>query len=1201
MYADSLVHKLKDRGLLRMAVFCALFLICSLSAFGQEATIVGTITDQSGSVVPNVNITATNVETGQSRTITSNGEGQYVLPALHIGHYDVTAEATGFKKSVKNGVVLSVGDRERVDFAMSVGAIQQSVTVEANAIQVQSDTGEVSSVINGRQITQLQTNGRSLYTLANLTPGASSGQGDFQIPTPMGGDQNISFNGQRVAHNLYLVDGAETADRGGSGAIVMPSLDAIAEFRELTSNYSAEYGLSSAGTVSTVLKSGTKQLHAGAWWFGRNDYLNARNFFSPRQTLTGGLNAVPELRFNTWGFNVGGPVQFKHTDNPKTFFFYNMEWRRLVTGGSIRTGVPFTSTYGGDLSQAVAFSIANPTNSLFNNRSGNNPGSMHTPCSNAVSSSVTAKFNAAGVPLSTCDASGNVLTAGAFPGNVIPASLLDSNAQALLKAGIFPAPTSNNTFIGGGNSPTSVKEELARVDHTFSDKFSVYGHWISEQILQTDIPTRWSGGANLPTVGDTFGNPSYSATIHTTYTISPTLLNEASFNYDGNRINMLPLGNYKIPSGFAQHKYFPGTTNVIPVINLNAGGRTGARFDANWNPWINTADDYQIRDDVSWTKGAHQLKIGGSWANFRKAQPLQVNTQGNFSFNGNFTGFDFADFLLGLSNSYNEAALKDTRHWNSVSWAAYVQDNWRATRRLTLNLGLRWDGIPHTSEINGQMSNFIPSLYSSAAQPVFANANATQICSGVGIPNASCTAASPGLSASSVPALAGLLFYANGLGVPGKTPGVTNGLVNNHWNNWGPRIGFAYDLTGSGKTIVRGGFGAMYERIQGNDMYQAGGNNLFGAQPTVNNVSLSDPHIGVDASNSNISTASLPVTVNSITELNPTRYKNPVSYQYSAGVQQQLAANTVVSVAYVGNQNRYQSNAQEIDLPNINLLNSLTGANYNSSLPFLGYHSIKVDQNEVNSHYNSMQVELHSNLHHGLQIQAAYTLARSIDPTTGTGGDGFDLNTPSNPYLGWRGDVGPSVFDRTHVAFVNFIYDLPIFRNSQNRFAKSVLGGWQLSGIVTMESGVPINLGVTGSNICQTLTNCSVRPNLVGKIAYPKTAATVNNSTLNSMQWFDPTAFAPQFLSGANANVRGFGNLGHNALRGPGRDNWNLAMFKTFAFGERLHAELRAESFNTWNHTQFNGVNTGIGGSEAGRITSAFDPRVFQLGAKVIF
>jgi len=1187
-YAESIVQAVTPRRRRFFLMLSVLMSMFAIQAFAQDATLVGTVTDSSGAVVPNAAITITNKATGQVRKLTTNDTGQYVASALPIGSYDVRVQATGFSQAYTTGLVLNIGDRRRIDFSLKVGTTQTSITVEAAPIVVKTESGEVSGLITGEQITQLETNGRSLYSIVNLTPGASSLQGDFQIPTPMGGDKNVSFNGQRVAHNLFKIDGAEAADRGGSGSIVMPSIDAIAEFRQLTSNYSAEYGLSSSATVTSVLKSGTRTFHAAGWWFGRNDAFNARNYFTPRFNANGTQNKMPKLRFNTYGFNAGGPVKFKSGSEPKTFFFYNMEWRDLIQGGALRTNVPFASTYGGNLNEAINLGGLLNTGQT----------TVHVPNFSSLSSAQQARFTAAGL------SSGQ-----AFPNNTIPTSLLDPNAQALLKAGIFPAPTSGRTFIGGGDAPTNVREELVRMDHTFNDKFSIFGHFIAEQISTTDIPTRWSGGANLPTVFDTFGNPSYSGVVHATHIISPTLLNEVAFNYGGNRINILPQGKYKLSdTGFSQHKLFGGTTDITPIINLNAGGKTGARYDANWTPWNNKADSYEIRDDLSWTKGAHQFKIGGGWLNFRKLQPLQTSTQGNFGFNGNFTGYDFADFLLGFSSGYSEAALKDDRNWNSVSWFGYVQDNWHATRRLTLNLGLRWDGIPHTAEINGQMSNFYPNLYTAANAPLFANANGTQICSGNGVPNSSCTAASPALATGPNPALNGLLQYANGLGVPGRTPGIDNGLVDNYWNNFGPRLGFAYDLTGGGTTVLRGGLGIMFERLQGNDMYQAGGNNLFGGTASLSNVSLSDPHVGVDQTNATISATTLPVTVNSLQALDKTRYKNPTSYQYSLGIQHQLGRQTVLSTSYVGNQNRYLSFRQELNLPNASLLptfiaNSTAASQYNKVVPFLGYRSINLAQNGADSNYNSLQVELRSKIR-DLSLQAAYTWSRSLDPTTGTGGDDFDLNNTTNPYLGWKNDWGPSIFDRTHVAFVNFIYDVPFFRTSSNGLVKNTLGGWQVSGIVTVQTGAPLNLGVSGSNICQTLQNCAVRPNQTGAISYPKTATTLSSGN-NTIQWFDPSAFAINFLPGTTTAT--FGNMRKNALRGPGRDNWNMALFKNIAFTERLHSELRFEAYNIWNHTQFRGdvnaggVNTGIGGTDVGKLTSAYDARTLQLGAKIIF
>lgn len=1209
----------------RAVVVGALVLLLSDFASAQElasATIVGTVTDSSGGAIPNVAITITNTDTNLSTATTTNEVGQYIVPNLGIGTYLVRAESPKFKTAEQKGVLLQLGDRRRVDFIMEVGAATTVVTVESQSgpVSVQTDSNEISTVLTGQQVTQLTTNGRSLYELVNLVPGASSAQVDFQTPTPMGGDSTISFNGQRVAHALYMVDGGEAADRGGNGSIVMPSIDALSEFRVQTSNYAAEFGLSSGATISTAVKSGTDQFHASAWWFGRNDDLDARNWFNPAP------QHVQELRFNLWGFNVGGPIKFKRGATAKTFFFYNMEWRREVLGGGINQVVPFASTYGGDLSQAVAYNNANG-NALFNTTNGalSMPLGVQAPYACQVSAAVQQQFATAGQALSGCTGGSPDPTKAepfVYNGqtNVINPALINPNAAALLKAGIFPAPTSDDFFHGGQNAPTNVREEIVRIDHTFNNNWSIFGHFIDEsEILQTDVPARWSG-ANLPTSSDTFGNPSYQAVVHLANTIRPNLLNEIAFNYGGNRINIEPLGVYAISgTGFQENRLFSGPNTILPIVALN--GKTGSQYNQNWSPWNNTANSYQIRDDLSWTKGAHQFKFGGSWLWFKKAQPLQDSPQGNFGFNGTFTGYDFADFLLGLSNSYSEAALKDTRHWNSVSWGAYVQDDWRATRRLTLNLGLRWDGIPHTAEVNGQQSNFYLNLWNASGAAAafapgsgigFANANGTQICSGVGIPNATCTGPNPYLAAGPNPALNGLLSYDNGLGIAGQN-GISKGLVNNHWDTFGPRVGFAYDVTGKGKTVVRAGFGTFYERIQGNDMYQSGANNLFGGNPTLSNVSLTNPHIGVGPGGAVISASTLPVTVNGLTALNPNYYKIPTSYQYSAGIQHQVAARTVASVAYVGNVGRYESYAQEINMPAFNLLPTFftsTGTNLgNENLyrPYLGYGGIKMDQNGANSSYNSLQISLRSQIH-DLTLQAAYTYAHARDSADNinNGGDGGDLDYVSNPYAGWKYDVGPSQYNRQNIAIFNFVYDVPFWRTSANRFMKTVVGGWQVSGIVTVESGQPLNPVVGGglTSICGAVGTCgnggAVRPDLVGPIYYPKNATTSQTNTNGTMQWFNPSAFAPNLLPGNNS-VATWGNLGFDGVWGPGRDNWNLALFKNFAVTERLRFELRFESFNTFNHPQMNAVDTTLGTPDFGKVTSAYDPRVLQLGVKAFF
>ncbi|MGA9885106.1 MAG: carboxypeptidase regulatory-like domain-containing protein [Candidatus Acidiferrales bacterium] len=1193
----SVDNHINRNWILRLLGLAVLLFGLPLLASAQEATIVGTVTDPSGAAVPNAAITITNVDTGLVTHMVTDSSGDYVAPSLHIGEYTVQATAPSFKAIEQSNIVLEVGARRRVDFQLQIGAATQEVTVHANTIAVQSDSNEISTLITGKQIEALQESGQSLYNLVTLVPGASADNADVQVPTSMGGDDTISFNGQRVAHQLFLIDGGEADDRGGSGAIVMPSEQALSQLRVMTSNYTAQYGTESGATTSMVVKSGTRQLHGSAWWFGRNNAFDARNYFNPAP------QKVSEYRYNLWGFNLGGPVEFHHTSNPKTFFFYNMEWRRQILGSLIQQSVPFADDYsnlanGANLSDAMAFG------GLLQ------PGfaALQAPFACKVSNAVIAEFAAAGQALSGC--TGGVPDATGVPfvyngqQNVINPALINPNAAALLKAGIFPAETLGDQFVGGPNAPTSVKEEIVRIDHTFNSRYSIFGSWISEQVSQTDVPTRWSS-ANLPTSSDTFGNPSYQAVVHLTDVINPTLLNEVAFNYDGNRINMDPSGIWNISSasGFQQNRLFTGTVNadVLPIISL--GGKTGATFSNNWGAWDNVANDYNITDDVSWSKGPHQFKFGFGWANFRKLQPLQDSPEGDFAFNGSFTGYDFADYLLGLSSQYSEAALEDSRQWNSVTWDVYAEDNWRVNSRLTLNLGLRWEGMPHTDEINNQMSNFYFNLWDAAGAAAafapgsgigFANANGTEICSGAGIPNSSCTGANPFLAVGPNPALNGLLSYDNGLKQTGS-------MVKNHWDTFAPRVGFAYDLTGRGKTILRAGFGMFYERIQGNDMYQSGANNLFGGNPSISNVSLSDPHVGIDENNVTFSPATLPVTVNPISMLNSNDYNIPTSYQYSAGIQQQLSSQTVLSVAYVGNVGRNESEKTEVNLPPESMLPSFftTTGGYNGLAnlykPYLGYSSILVAQNDARSNYNSLQVSLRSQ-YRNLTLQGAYTFAHANDPTLNNG-DGGDFDNVSNPYAGWRFDYGPAQDNRQNIFFTNFVYNLPFFHGA-SRLVSGTLGGWSVAGIVTMETGVPIDLGVTGQTVCAAVPNCAVRPNLVGPISYPKTAAKLT-SGLSTIQWLNPASFAINDLPGES--VATFGDLQHDGAWGPGRDNWDMSLFKTFAITERLNFQVRVDAFDLWNHTQMNGVDTTVGDPNFGLTNSAWTPREFQFGAKLAF
>ncbi len=1214
------------RWILRLCALAVLFCGLPQVARAQQGTILGTVTDQSGGVVPNATVTITNTETNLVTTETTGKEGDFVAPLLNIGQYTIEVKAQGFKTS-KQTITLEVGDRRRIDVKLETGAITEVYTVTANPIAVQSDTNDISSVITGQQLKALEIGSQSYFNLIDLVPGASPDNQDIQVPTANTGDSMISFNGQRSAHQLNLIDGGENSDRGGQGPYVMPSEQAISEVRVMTSNYSAEYGLESGETSTMVIQSGTSQFHASGWeWFRQNGLGSANSYFNPQGYL----------RYNVFGFNVGGPVEFT-SKHPKTFFFYNMEWRRVIQGGggllSVVPSTNYPTSSGANLTGLPGlpgFTL----NGGF--------GALQTPYDCQVSTAVQTAFASAGVNLSHCasDPGGQVINS--FPSNTIPASLLSANAVTMMKAGMIPLPSASlpsgaaaNTYVNSAKAPTMLREEIVRIDHQFNDHWSIFGHWIEESFQQSDIPSRWDF-ATLPTASDTFANPGRHAVVHLTDTISPTLLNEIAFNYGDNPITISPLGAAGFASSndsiagipasdgtFTEGRLFGGTQPTLPQINLN--GNETLRFETNWWPWVNTDASYEIRDDLSWTKGTHQVKLGFGWYKYNKGQDLQTTPQGDFEFSGQYTGLPYADFLLGLTGSYSEAALKDLRQWNSVSWGVYVEDDWRATKRLTLNLGLRWDGMPHTAEINNQMANFYPNLYSASGEAAAQAANAGFVpgtngglmCSASTVgpnPLTQCSAANPYLGTGPNPILNGLQQYANGIGVANVTAGVTGALVPNYWDTFGPRIGFAYDISGNGKTILRAGFGMFYERIQGNDMYQVG-MNLFGGSAGLSNVSFQNPHTGISNANITYSTTSLPVTVNGLSGLLATNYKTPTSYQYSIGVQQQIGAQTVLSVAYVGNQGRHESehygfnNTDPSQWPLLFNGSGNGNGTTNLYLPYAGYGGITMAADDARSRYNSVQVSLRSQFRN-LTINSAYTFARAFDATSNSQ-DGGDLSNQSNPYLGWLDQYGPAVINRDNIFFVDFVYTLPTFAG-RNAFLRMTAGGWQIAGIITAESGVPMNIGIgNGVNtVCNVVpAQCSVRPNLVGAITYPNTDTALQNGH-GSRQVFNTSVFQNDYLPQSSNYVAGhsgigpnqvatFGDFPYNGIWGPGRQNWDISLVKDIAFTERLKLEIRGDAVNIWNHPQFNAVDTGTGDPNFGKATGAYEGRTLQLGAKI--
>src|SRR3954469_10976088 len=836
----------------------AILVAFTVSAGAQDnASLTGTVTDPSGAAVVNASITITNVATGQARNTVSNSTGDFLFANVGAGQYTLVAIAPGFQEYKKTGIVVNVAQTLSADISLGVGSSEQSVTVEAQALQVQSETNEVSSLISGQQVTQLATNGRNVTQLAALGMGKSNNLPAYSGANALTSANGISFNGTRNTHNIYLLDGGELNDRGCGGCFSsLPSIDALAEFQTLDSNYGPDYGIGSGGTIAMVLKSGTKKFHGALWEFNRNEVYQANNYF-----LNQAGKPRPKFRLNIPGGNFGG-----HLGN-NTFFFVNEEWRRQIQGSTPTVANTIAASNFPALGQPLAYTV---------------PSNGKVPL-------VPSTSDPAKLALYSADG----LTPGQpFPNNTIPANLIDQNAVRELAAGTFPKPNfGTSQFISSIPQTTNVREDVIRIDHNIGSKFQLMGHYLHDAVSQTVFPPLW-GNSSYPTVGSAMLNPSWSSTIKLTQTYSPSLLNETSFLFSGNTIHLDPTagpgGSFVQPSGWTGTTFFPVANNFgtrLPEVRL------GAPYNTTWSsayfPWKNSYFGYEGRDDVSWTREKHQFKFGFSWLHAVKNQELQANTQGTAAFgNGSYSGDSYVNFLLGDADSFTQLQYLAGKHWVNNNYGFYANDNWRVNQRLTLNLGLRYDGLPHAFERYNQFANFVPTLYD-RSQPNPMNADGT-------------------LNPATLTNFNGQNFYLNGIREAGAN-GFPRGNVQDSYYTVQPRLGFAYNLGGDGKTVVRGGAGLFFERVQGNDVYNAALNPPFAYQPSATNVYFSNPNTSA------LTGATTSQTFPSTMQVLQYKYRPPGTAMFSFGIQRQVATSVVAVLQYVGSRGWDQSDDRAIN------------------------------------------------------------------------------------------------------------------------------------------------------------------------------------------------------------------------------------------------------------------------------------------------
>jgi hypothetical protein len=1193
-------------------------LLC-LSAWAQDtATIVGTVTDSSGGVIPGAKVTVSNPEKGFTRELVTNTAGEYTAAKVPIGNYVVSGEKAGFQKLVRSRITLAVGQTVRTDFQLQVGQATQQVTVAGNIPHVETETAAVSDVITETQISNLELNGRNFVQLALLVPGAAPAGWLNTTSVGLNGNTGISFNGERHFYNNWEVDGGNNTDEGTNVNLsTYPSLDTIAEFRVSTSNYGAEMGKHSGATIEVATKSGTRDFHGEVFEYLRNDHLDANDWFANRQRWDGldvqqdcnGNPAGPcnapktPLKWNDFGYNFGGPFYIPghyNTDKSKTFFFWSQNWRRYRQGTVISANVPTARMRQGD------FSECDPTSPNYN------PVLVSSGC-----------------VLPT-----NPTTGQQFLGQIVP---VDPNARALLNA-FVPLPNNGVTgYQSAPSLPTDWRQEQIRVDQNIGQKSRVFVRSTQDAWSQTQIPG-W-GYNTADSVATQLSAPGKSAVLNLTHTFRPNLMNEFVVAYSVDHVTAIAAPGStsqagsldKPPAWTAANLFAPNEANpLLPGFTVYGGvpfvvPPYYVAGDASNLPWYNSNPILTLKDNTVYTRGKHTLKFGFFFEDYRKNEQFGFETQGLMQFcscSPISTGNGLADMDLGLIGAYTEGTQTvngqpvggyPKGHWQMTDFEPYLQDDWKVSRKLTLNLGLRYYLLSRIHDVSNPTvdSSFLPNLYDPAKQ-------AQLDAYGNLIPGGGQT----------------YQTYGNGLVACG-TGGIPKGCSLPSYSTLAPRFGFAYDPWGTGKTVIRGGYGIYYEMGNGGESNTEGtqGNPPVSLAPTVFNVSGYQNII--PGALAPVGAVALP-------------YQEPwgSTQQFSLGAQHEFPGNNLLGLSYVGALGRHLARSRDLDqIPiGVGYMNvpALAGiipgcdaaGNCNVQevlihnevpntyfLPYRGYLDIAMKENTSVSSYNALQVSFRHPFGQGLTFQASYTWSHAIDDTSYN----WDRSFVDDSNLSrWR---ATSDLNRTQMLVMNYVYALPFFNRSPNRFARNALGGWQVSGITSFFTGEPIfragGCAITGfGNGIGTGLRCN-------SLAPVRISKGVDNDPQfgPTPTWFDGNTFAqplePQLRADGQPGM--FGYMGRNPLTGPGRNNWDMALLKNVQLpwfgGERSVLQFRWETFNTFNHLQWQGVNIfcngnpnadgtpafgrPCGGHEYnlgnGQVNSAWPSRIMQFGLKLMF